>query len=314
VESPVPESVVKALHSGSPLEQSFVPTAPQNTTLLVSAAEQHQDEQVVLAGRRGEPGNSTPLLEGEATSAVVRLDQPEAVAPQLASPDRTGSAEIQQQISGQQTSGNDSGDSSGGAKDAKPQATGKRGADLQRDPGTLELPPQMTSGIGPPGTAVGQPTPAGLQSTGVARETAVNTTVPAQPTRQISLKLEGSDSTKVNVQLTERAGTVQIAVRTADQELTKSLQGDLGDLVGRLASKGFKTEAWTPDAARHSAAAPLGQSNSPNSQGQPEHSGSGARHQQPRQGQNGSNQRDQPRWPAQMDDTLATEETRKENE
>jgi hypothetical protein len=149
----------------------------------------------------------------------------------------------------------------------------------------------------------------------VANEPEINTAPQAQPARQISLKLTGDDSSKVTVDLSERAGKVQVSVRTADPELAKSLRGDLGDLVGRLESKGFKTEAWVPTASRHTpAAAAPEQSGSSNSQGGERHTGSGTDQRQGRQGQNGSNPRQQARWKTQLEETLSTEETRTNNE
>jgi hypothetical protein len=126
--------------------------------------------------------------------------------------------------------------------------------------------------------------------------------------RQISLKLSGDDATKVSVDLSEKGGKVQVAVRTADPDLAKSLQTDLGDLVGRLESKGFKTEAWVPAAWRHTPAAAPERSGSTNSQDDPRHSGSDSDQRQGRPGQNGSNLRQQARWIAQLEDTLSTEE------
>jgi hypothetical protein len=128
------------------------------------------------------------------------------------------------------------------------------------------------------------------------------------------LKLTGDDSSKVTVDLSERAGKVQVSVRTADPELAKSLRGDLGDLVGRLEGKGFKTEAWVPTASRHTPAAAPEQSGSSNSQGGERHTGSGTDQRQGRQGQNGSNPRQQARWKTQLEETLSTEETRTNNE
>ena len=148
----------------------------------------------------------------------------------------------------------------------------------------------------------------------VANEPEINTAPQAQPARQISLKLTGDDSSKVTVDLSERAGKVQVSVRTADPELAKSLRGDLGDLVGRLESKGFKTEAWVPTASRHTPAAAPEQSGSSNSQSGERQGGSGTDQRQGRQGQNGSNQRQQARWKAQIEETLSTEETRTNTE
>jgi hypothetical protein len=127
------------------------------------------------------------------------------------------------------------------------------------------------------------------------------------PFRQISLKLSTDDSTRVNLDLTEKAGKVQITVRTPDHELAKSLQTDLGDLIGRLEGKGFKTESWIPVSV-HQTAAPSQSSSSNNGFGQPQHSGGGQGGGQQRNQQNGSNQRQQARWAAQIEETLSADE------
>ena len=146
------------------------------------------------------------------------------------------------------------------------------------------------------------------QANGVQPEASLNPGARPQPIKQISLKL-GADAGKVDVQLTERAGRVQVAVRTPDHELAKSLQTDLGELVGRLENRGFKTETWVPAAGgRHVAAAWAEQSNSAGNQDHTSHGGSSAWQQQERQGQNGSNARQQPRWTAQMEETLNTDQ------
>ncbi|HEX4595448.1 MAG TPA: hypothetical protein VH157_14290 [Bryobacteraceae bacterium] len=131
--------------------------------------------------------------------------------------------------------------------------------------------------------------------------------------RQISLKLSADESTRVNVDLTAKAGKIQVSVRTLDPELAKSLQTDLGDLVGRLESKGFKTEAWVP-ASTHQITAPSQPSDSNTGFGQPQHPGSGPGGGQERQQQNGSNQRQQARWTAQMEETLSKSEARSESQ
>ena len=152
------------------------------------------------------------------------------------------------------------------------------------------------------------------QTPKIVTEPEINTVSQPQPARQISLKLTGADSAKVDVELTERAGKVLVAVRTPDRELAKSLQTDLGDLVGRLENKGFKTEAWVPTASRHTPAAAPEQSNSATSHGDPRQAGSGSGQRQGRQGQNGSNQRQQARWMEHVEETLSAQETRMEKE
>jgi hypothetical protein len=149
--------------------------------------------------------------------------------------------------------------------------------------------------------------------TKVSSDPEINPALQPQPARQISLKLTGPDSTKVDLLLTERAGKMQIAVRTGDHALAKSMQTDLTELVGRLEDKGFKTEAWIPTSGRHVEAAVAPQASSENSrQNQQEHSG-GASQQQQRQGQNQSNQRQQARWKAQLEETSSTEQKRTQN-
>ncbi len=109
---------------------------------------------------------------------------------------------------------------------------------------------------------------------------------------------------------------MQIAVRTPDHALAKSMQTDLSELVGRLENKGFKAEAWIPTAGRHAetAAAPQ-QSSQGNSQNHPERQsgGSGSGPQQQRQGQNESNQRQHARWKTQLEETSAIENARTED-
>ncbi len=123
--------------------------------------------------------------------------------------------------------------------------------------------------------------------------------IPAPPaaTRQISLKLPGTGN--VAVQLRERAGKIEVAVRSGDSQLTKSLQSGLGDLVMRLENQGFKTQAWVPAGARQTATG-LGTRESSSSQ-QGEQSGTSSGNQQ-REAH--SNSRRQPRPRARFEESL----------
>ena len=131
---------------------------------------------------------------------------------------------------------------------------------------------------------------------------------PTAAARQISLNLAGSGSAGVAVQLRERAGRIEVAVRSGDSQLAKSLQSGLGDLVTRLENQGFKTQAWVPAAARQTATAPSSWESAP-SQQQQGHSGTGNGNQQ-RQAQGDSNQRRQPRPSARFEDSMADEDAR----
>jgi hypothetical protein len=126
--------------------------------------------------------------------------------------------------------------------------------------------------------------------------------------REISIKLEGANASSVAVQLTERAGKIDIAVRTTDSQLNKSLQSGLGDLVTQLEGHGFKTDAWTPGAARVAALTPGSSEPSANPQ-QSGHPGSWSS-KQDREGQGDSNPRRQTRTSSAFEQTLAEEDTK----
>jgi len=102
-----------------------------------------------------------------------------------------------------------------------------------------------------------------------------STTGQTAVTRQISLKLPGADAANVSVQFRERAGRIEVAVRTPDTEVARSLQTDLGDLVSRLENRGYKTEAWIPGAADHHAISAHRSSDTTSNQQPQEHAGSG---------------------------------------
>lgn len=161
------------------------------------------------------------------------------------------------------------------------------------EPGPVSIPSSK------PGVA---PSPAGSPDADIAAPRAQA----PQPLREVSLRLAvgTSEASKgsVDVQLAERAGKVQVAVRTADQDLAKSLQGNLGDLVGRLEERGFKTEAWTPAIAQHSE---LTMREAAASSASQNHSGgSGAQDGQPdSRGQRQSGQRRQGRWESELERT-----------
>jgi hypothetical protein len=71
---------------------------------------------------------------------------------------------------------------------------------------------------------------------------------PAPAARDIRLDLGAGDS-RVEVHVVERAGDVQVAVRTPDARLAGDLREELPALTARLEQSGFRTEAWHPPAA-----------------------------------------------------------------
>jgi hypothetical protein len=61
--------------------------------------------------------------------------------------------------------------------------------------------------------------------------------------REIHLELRDADA-RVNVRLVERAGAVQVDVRTPDSHLAAALRDDLPALAARLEQTGLRTESW----------------------------------------------------------------------
>jgi hypothetical protein len=131
-----------------------------------------------------------------------------------------------------------------------------------------------------------------------------NQTLRPQPAREISLRLSGNETGELDLRITERAGKVQVSVRTSDENLSSSLQSNLGDLVGRLERKGFATETWTPDSrATQHIAGPETANNSSDS-GNPNQPGSQSQSGDPRQSQ----QRNRPQWVNELDSGSPGEE------
>jgi hypothetical protein len=153
------------------------------------------------------------------------------------------------------------------------------------------------------------------QSAVGVKEVETNTTIRPQPIREISLRLTDKASNPVDIQVAQRAGHVQVAVRTPDQELSSSLQTHLGDLVGRLEAKGYKTESWIPSATAHTAAAASESAQNSNPQNsnpghdQPGNSGSWGGEKQQGQDPSDSGRRQHARWMNEVEQSIQGEET-----
>jgi hypothetical protein len=114
------------------------------------------------------------------------------------------------------------------------------------------------------------------------------------PMRDISLRVSGSPSERVEVRLTDRTGDIRLAVRSSDPELTRSLRTGLGDLVDHLERAGYQTETWRPQPSSPGAGLNHGRESDSGShyQGSPQQGGSGS---EPGSSHD-RNPRNQPRW------------------
>jgi len=118
------------------------------------------------------------------------------------------------------------------------------------------------------------------------------------------MRLSHPDAPPVEVKVVDRAGTVRVAVRTADVNLTDNLQSGLSDLVHRLEHKGFDAEAWAPHNASVASSQIVrssGESSSFESSGRDPRDTA-------RQGSGGqqNNGRNRPKWVDELEQKLAT--------
>ena len=122
--------------------------------------------------------------------------------------------------------------------------------------------------------------------------------------RGISLKIPVAGRSDVSVQLMERSGALQVAVRTPDSTLAASLRHGIGDLIQKLEAQGFRAETFLPGGSVQPARSPAGSSHAGEEQ-RGEHSsggfgGDGGREQQRRRQQG----EDQPPWLDEMNKTM----------
>ena len=68
------------------------------------------------------------------------------------------------------------------------------------------------------------------------------------PVRTVTIDL-ASEARQVRVQLSEKAGELHVAVRTADAELTTGLRNGLPGLVEHLRQAGYETQTSVPNAS-----------------------------------------------------------------
>jgi hypothetical protein len=85
--------------------------------------------------------------------------------------------------------------------------------------------------------------------------TAAVTDPPATPTvrpQNIDLKIAGADNSQIDVRVSQRAGDVQVTVRTPDGDLAQSLRQHLPELSDRLSQAGVSSNLWQPQTAQAS--------------------------------------------------------------
>lgn len=95
--------------------------------------------------------------------------------------------------------------------------------------------------------------PAAVEKTAPAASTAAiaePAPTPSLRSQNIDLKIPGADNSQVDVRVSQRAGDVQVTVRTPDGELAQSLRQHLPELSDRLSQSGASGNIWQPQSAQ----------------------------------------------------------------
>jgi hypothetical protein len=118
---------------------------------------------------------------------------------------------------------------------------------------STESAPQVSTGAAAVQNAYASATST-IKSAAPAPATAVTEPAPAPTVRpqNIDLKIAGADNSQIDVRVSQRAGDVQVTVRTPDGDLAQSLRQHLPELSDRLSQAGVSGNLWQPQTAQAS--------------------------------------------------------------
>jgi hypothetical protein len=120
--------------------------------------------------------------------------------------------------------------------------------------------------------------------------------------RDISVRLMVDNKPSVDVRITDRAGEVHVAVRSADPEMAAQVRSGLSELTERLDRRGFDAEIWRPPAPVSTRSENTGQQESREGSG----SGRGTPEDRGHQPRGGQRQNQPPAWVEDMESSFAT--------
>ncbi len=147
-----------------------------------------------------------------------------------------------------------------------------------------------------------------LSSAPTARPTTltedVRPALPALPMKELSMRIEAAEGQTVDIRIVQRAGDLQIAVKSGDDFTTQGLRHGLSDLENRLNQTGYHTETWQPGQATQESSAASSDNSSKHSQsdGSPSHSGGSQQDRDQRQ----DNPSNRPHWIQELHSNLGS--------
>jgi hypothetical protein len=129
--------------------------------------------------------------------------------------------------------------------------------------------------------------------------------VQAAPARQIHVQVAGDGNQRVDLRVIERDGTMSVSVRSADPNLSRTLQDHMPELTTRLEAEHFHTETWVPRSSASSSSSSEQGSSDSNSGYSPGGDGSGQ--------QGGRQQDTKPDWVDELESYARNSQTRRTN-
>jgi hypothetical protein len=289
-------------HGESPAEDPIEPTAAPNS----SATSTVQDVPEALAfAIRVQPARTGPLPSRVSAGQPASDNSPVAGAEDASSQAHATRQKLE----------SDEGPGGSSAEDAAPK-------DVEKSKTNSKEPtqnPSMSAGSMPIRTGAenleassqpaGEVRQSGSRSSDPTARTAEppslsQTTPPQGPMKELLIRIEAAEGQKVDVRIVQRAGDLQIAVKSADDITTQGLRHGLADLANRLNETGYHAEAWRPGqqaAMENSGASPQNTSHQSQSDGSQSNSGGP----QQDRGQRHNNPSNRPPWIEELESNLS---------
>jgi len=121
--------------------------------------------------------------------------------------------------------------------------------------------------------------------------------------KELTMRIEAAEGQKVDVRIVQRAGDLQIAVKSADDVTTQGLRHGLADLANRLNETGYHAETWRPGQQATLESSASNQSQSDQSQSDGSQSNSSGSQQD--RGQRHNNPSNRPHWIDELESNLS---------
>jgi hypothetical protein len=308
------ENQIGALAAEQPLLKDVLATAPTPDV----AADEVPDagvEQLAFAVKV-QPGKSmgalprisSPGSPGTA-DAGARKGSVNPTAPESSATDSSADSKVRAARPGAEDHSNEaSADASDADKKAATGGDAKQNSETADGSSTLHSGALIEEASSHAGTAAGV---SGSGSTVASKTAGPGETVapdplsrPTAPMRDISVRVESAQGQNVDIRIVQRAGDLQIAVKSDDTNTTQGLRQGLTELSNRLNESGYQAETWRPGhatAAAESAAESGNSSHQPPSGDAQSNPGSS----QQNRGQRDNNPSNRPRWIQELESNLA---------